>query len=146
VQGSVRDAVFPRAERPQRGLRAPWASLLSVGWIAIGVSLVAIGAASRQIGKPTWWLGDAVPSAPTVLWIVPVLGPFAAVMAAHRSVRLALGASVLACLVTGVVGAVDLDASPGAARLQLVLAGAGVLLTVAASAGRPTRQVHDAHR
>ena len=146
MQGSVRDAVFPRAERPQRGLRAPWAGLLSVGWIAIGVSLVAIGAESRQIGKPTWWLGDAVPTAPTLLWLAPVLGPFAAVMSAHRSVRWALGVSVLACLATGVVGVVDLDASPGAALLQLVLAGAGVLLTVAVSAGRPTRQVHDAHR
>lgn len=146
MQGSVRDAVFPRAERPRRGLRAPWAGLLSVGWIAIGVSLVGIGAASRQIGKPTWWLGDAVPTAPTVLWIVPVLGPFAAVMSAHRSVRWALGVSVLCSVVTGAVGAVDLDASPGAARLQLMLAFAGALLTAAASAGRPTRQAHEARR
>lgn len=139
VQGSVRGAVFPRADASESGLRPPWAGLLSIGWIAIGVALVAVGAASRQIGKASWWLGDSVPTRPTVLWLVPLVGPFVAVMASRRPALWALGFSALATLGVAAVAAGDLGTSPGAAVLQFALAGAGALLTVAASAGRPTR-------
>lgn len=146
MQGSVRDAVFPRADAPDRHLRAPWAGVLGVGWIALGVALVVVGATSRQIGKPVWWLGDAAGAGPSVLWLVPLMGPAAAIWASRRTPWWALATSIAASAATVAVALVDLERSPGAGVMQLVLAGAGALLTVAASAGLPTRRSSSASR
>jgi len=140
MEGSVRGAVFPRAPSSDRELRAPWSGVLTVGWIAVGLALVAIASTSRQVGKPVWWLGDAVPVSPTVWWIVPLLGPFVAVAASVNRAGTALVASGGASVWVVAVAARDLGVSPAAGVLELLLGGAGVLLTVAASAGVPTRR------
>lgn len=140
MEGSVRDAVFPRAPSSDRELRRPWAGVLAAGWVAVGLALVAVASTSRQVGKPVWWLGDAVPVSPSVWWVVPLIGPFVAVAASVNRARTALIASWAASVWVLVVGARDLSVSPAAGVAELVLGGAGALLTVAASAGVPTRQ------
>lgn len=142
----MRAVVFPREASIDRQLRAPWASLLSIGWVAIGLALVALASGSRRIGKPVWWLGDAVPVSPSPLWVVPLIAPFAAVIAARATAIIALTASGVACVAVAGVGAGDLAASRAAATVQFVLAGAGLLLTAAASAGVPTRRSPKRHR
>jgi len=140
MEGSVRDAVFPRAHSSDRELRRPWSGVLAAGWVAVGLALVAVGSTSRQVGKPVWWLGDSVPVSPSVWWIVPLIGPFVAVAASVNRARTALIASGAASVWVLAVAARDLNVSPAAGVAELVLGGAGALLTVAASAGVPTRR------
>lgn len=135
----MRAVVFPREASIDRQLRTPWASLLSIGWVGIGLALVALASGSRRIGKPVWWLGDNVPVSPSPLWVVPLIAPFAAVIASRATAAIALTTSGLACVAVAAVGAGDLGGSRAAATLQFVLAGAGALLTAAAAAGVPTR-------
>jgi hypothetical protein len=139
MEGSVRGAVFPRAPSSDRALRAPWSGVLAAGWIAVGLALVAVASTSRQVGKPVWWLGDAFPISPTVWWIVPLLGPFVAVAASVNRARTALIASGAASVWVLAVAVRDLGVSPAAGVVEMLLGGVGVLLTVAASAGVPTR-------
>lgn len=132
--------MFPRDASPERQLRTPWAGLLGAGWIAIGLALVAVAASSRRVGKPVWWLGDGTPVSFSVLWVVPLIVPFLAVMTAHTAARLALAMSAVAAASVAAVAAGDLNGSPASSLVQFVLAGAGAVLTLAATAGLPTRR------
>lgn len=136
----MRVVVFPREAFTDRPLRSPWASLLSIGWVSIGIALIIVASGSGRVGKPVWWLGDGEPISPSPLWVVPLIAPFAAAIAARATALLALTMSGVASVTVAAVAVGDLGGSRGAALVEFVLAGAGLLLTAAASAGVPTRQ------
>jgi hypothetical protein len=113
-----------------------WSLIVAVGWGVVMATFIVLGAASTKIGKPTWWVGDAVDFAPTVTWFVPFLLPALALSAAATNIKGSLLISLIAAVGLGVVGGFDVGRSPGIATAELAVAGAALLMTFAATGGR----------
>ncbi|MGA0877704.1 MAG: hypothetical protein ACO3SP_01155 [Ilumatobacteraceae bacterium] len=118
-----------------------WSRTMVTAWLIMGTAVVAVGSSSHVIGRPVFWLDDqrwgligavlmtaalAVPFG-AVLVVSYLEGPFIPYIGSLITVEL----TVLAIL--------DRHRSPGAAVVIGVLAGAGLLLTVASFGGRLRR-------
>lgn len=115
-----------------------WRNVTAVSWLVLGLALLALAISSRNAGKPTWWLGPESRPQFIGLWVIPFLAPIAAIIASLRFSRWATLVSLLSSLVLAVVALFDLQPTPGVAIGEFILAGAGVLITLASLAGRTT--------
>jgi hypothetical protein len=117
----------------RRNLTGGWRWVLAVGWIAIVVSLLFLyDAAVRIVGEQIVW---------NRLMAAPIVVPALVVIAVGLDWKLTLPISALAAGSVAVVGALDLHKgyqTVGAA--ELALAASGLLLTIAALAGRYRHQ------
>lgn len=118
-------------------LRRPWAAITVVTWLGITAALAAVGIASRNVGKPTWWLGTASDPAFVALWFVPFLAPIAAIIAAVRYARWASFVGMGAALAIAATAVVDIETTPGVALMEIIIAGCAMATAVISLAGRP---------
>ena len=107
-----------------------------LGLVAVSVAFIATGKASRDIGLATWWLGPAGDPQPVWIMLLPFVAPCAMVVGVLYGIRnlpwLGLGAAA----VTAAVGLGDIGRVNGIAVVELSLAAAGALVSIAALAGR----------
>jgi hypothetical protein len=118
-------------------LRQPWATITVVTWLGITAALAAVAISSRNVGKPTWWLGTASDPTFVALWFLPFLAPIAAIIAAVRYARWASFVGMGAALAIGAIAVVDIEASPGVALMEIVIAICAMATAIVSLAGRP---------
>lgn len=117
-------------------LTRTWRNVTALSWLVLGLAILALAISSRTLGKPTWWLGPESEPRFFLLWATPFVGPFASIVASLRFSQWATHVSLGSSLVLAIVAVFDLSKSPGVAVGEFVLAGAGLLITVASLAGR----------
>jgi len=121
----------------QTSLRRPWAAITIVTWLGVTAALAAVAISSRNVGKPTWWLGTASDPAFIGLWFVPFLAPIAAIVSALRYARWASFVGMGASLVIAAIAVVDIESTPGVALMEIVVAATAMTTAIASLAGRP---------
>jgi hypothetical protein len=119
-------------------LTSGWRWFFVLGWAAICAGLFAIADAVDTVGKPTWWMHPQS-RAPLIF-----IAPLAAVVLGLANWRRSLWVGALASVVIGVSALADRSRSPGAAAVEGALALAGLLITLAAIAGRMRKPADDA--
>lgn len=117
-------------------LTRTWRNVTALSWLVLGLAVLALAISSRSLGKPAWWLGPESQPRFFLLWSTPFLPPLASIIASLRFSRWATPVSFVSALALGVVAVFDLQNSPGIAVGEFVLAGAGVLISIASLAGR----------
>lgn len=123
-------------------LTRTWRNVTAASWLALGLALLALAISSRTLGKPTWWLGPQSNPRFIALWATPFLAPLASIIASLHFSRWATLVSFVSSLALAVVAVFDLQPTPGVAAGEFVLAGAGLLITIASLAGRTTVSVY----
>jgi hypothetical protein len=114
-----------------------WRWVLAAGWALLLPALLALGDAANSFGKPTWWLSNEA----TATWLspLPFVAPLIVTCAAAANWRRWPIAALLGVAALGVCAVVDAGRSPSVAVGEAILAGAGLLTSVACLAGRVRR-------
>jgi hypothetical protein len=103
------------------------------------VALVAVWKTSRELGLNTWWLGPLGEPQPWVMTLLPFLAPGAMLVLALNNSRWLPWAGLVASAWLAVVAVLDLDAVWRLALVELAIAAAGALVSVASLGGRYRR-------
>lgn len=134
------DPATPPVHRRARPLRPgqlewTWATIVAIGWALVIAGLVALGVAGRRLGVPPWWLGPETDPQPLPVWVAPFVLPGATLLMAVLNLRRTLVVSLAASVSCGLLALADAADSPGVALGEALLGLAGLLVTVAATAG-----------
>jgi hypothetical protein len=129
------EAFPPRPVRPGE-LVVAWRAALVVTWVLVFVTYLAVWKASEEIGIATWWLGPRSNPQPVVVRLVPFV--VAAIFGAIVTFPLrglpwfSLGGS----LVLAAIAVPDLGRATGLATIELAIAAAVAIVSLAALTGR----------
>ena len=123
-----------REQRPGE-LTTGWRIVFAIGWAGVILGFAAVWKSSRTLGLPLWWLGPEADPRLLPVQLLPFVPPALLIAGAVRSVRrlpwlgLASGAALIAIAVP------DLSRFTGLASVEIALAAAGALVSVASFAG-----------
>lgn len=113
-----------------------WRFVTGLTWGLVIVAYVAVWKTSRELGLSTWWLGPfGDPQTPFVT-MLPFIPPLVMVLLAVNNSRWLPRAGLGAAAVLAVIAVLDLGKVPRLALVELAIAGAGALISVASTAGR----------
>lgn len=99
-------------------------------------AIIAVAVTSRNIGKPTWWLGPQSNPSFVLLWALPFVAPIASIIAAVKFGRVASYVGFGSALLLGAIGVADMNITPGVALIECAIAIASALIAIATFAGR----------
>jgi hypothetical protein len=138
----------PRPPSRPGTLTIGWRVATAVGWGGVLLGIAAVWDSSRTMGLATWWLGAASEPQPFVVQLFPAVVALVVVVAALRNLRFLPGIGIGAAAVLIGVGLVDLGRFPRFGWIELALASAGLLVSVASFAGlqRATEPAGDGAR
>jgi hypothetical protein len=112
-----------------------WTTLTIVAWAGILLAFAAIWNSSVKVGLSTWWLGPRSAPRPVFISFIPFVMPVIVVAAAARRMRYVPVVGIAASVVTAAIAAGDINRVSGTAIVEFVLAGAGLLTSLAAFSG-----------
>ena len=115
-----------------------WRTVTVISWLLVFFAIIAIAVTSRNIGKPTWWLGPQSNPSFVLLWALPFVAPIASIIAAVKFGRVASYVGFGSALLLGAIGAADINRTPGVALVECVIAVSSALIAIATFAGRTT--------
>jgi hypothetical protein len=127
----VRPHHVPRAGE----LTTAWRILTGIGWIGIVVVLAATWNVSRQLGLPTWWLGPVDDQRPPYVLLLPFIAPAVMIALVGNRVRYVPWVGVLGAVATAAVGLGDVGRVRGLGVVELIAAGAALLVSIASLSG-----------
>jgi hypothetical protein len=104
-------------------------------WIGVIVALAAVWNASVQLGLSTWWLGPRADPQPRVVQFAPFIAPALMLLATINHVRWLAWFGLGAAAVVAGVGIGDLDRVTGLAIVELAIAAAAALASLASLTG-----------
>lgn len=116
-----------------------WRWVLALGWTGIIGCLMIVAGAGEVTGRAVWWFGADSDRRSLLVMVLPFVLPVAVVVMASQGARYVVEVSALATISTAVTAWLDRDDAPGAAAITALIAAAGLLLTLAALAGRVRR-------
>ena len=125
----------------QTGLTNTWRTVAVVSWLLVLFAIIAVAVTSRNIGKPTWWLGPQSDPSFVLLWALPFVAPIASIIAAVKFGRIASFVGFGSALLLGVIGVADINKTPGVAVIECTIAIASALIAIATFAGRINQSV-----
>ena len=120
----------------QTGLTNTWRTVAVVSWLLVLFAIIAVAVTSRNIGKPTWWLGPQSNPSFVLLWALPFVAPIASIIAVVKFGRIASFVGFGSALLLGVIGVADINNTPGVALIECTIAIASALIAIATFAGR----------
>ena len=120
------------------GLTNTWRTVAVVSWLLVFFAIMAVAVTSRNIGKPTWWLGPQSNPSFVLLWALPFVAPIASIIAAIKFGSIASYVGFGSALLLGAIGAADINNTPGVALIECTIAIAAALIAIATFAGRDT--------
>jgi len=115
-----------------------WRTVAVVSWLLVFFAIMAVAITSRNIGKPTWWLGPESNPSFILLWALPFVAPIASIIAAVKFGHFASFVGFGSALFLGAIGVADLNNTPGVALIECTIAIASALIAIATFAGRNT--------
>jgi hypothetical protein len=124
----------PRAARTGE-LAAPWRVVFVVGWLGAVLGFASVWKSSRTMGLSTWWLGPSSDPRSIVVQMVPFVVPVLLMVAGSRNGRFLPYWGVLGSLVLAAIGVGDLSRFQRLAVVELAIAGAVLLVSIASFAG-----------
>lgn len=119
-------------------LTRTWRTVAVISWLMVFFAIMAVAITSRNIGKPTWWLGPESNPSFVLLWALPFAAPIASIIAAIKFGRVASFIGFGAALSLGAIGVADISITPGVALIECAIAIASALIAIATFAGRTT--------
>jgi hypothetical protein len=127
-------------DEPRGGIRPGtltphWTTTFWLGWAGVAGGLVAVWYSSRVTGLATWWLGPEAEPRFLLVSLLPFVAPLCLCVLALSHRRWLPHLGIVGAMVTAVVGLVDLGRVRGYGAIELVLAAAGLALSVASFAG-----------
>ena len=121
---------------PRAGdLTTGWRILTGIGWTGIVLVLAATWNVSRQLGLPTWWLGPVDDPRPPYVLLLPFIAPAIMITLVGNRVRYVPWIGVLGAAATAAVGLGDLGRVRGLGVVELIAAGAALLVSIASFSG-----------
>jgi membrane-bound metal-dependent hydrolase YbcI (DUF457 family) len=121
---------------PRSGLTSTWRTVAVVSWLLVFFAIMAVAVTSRNIGKPTWWLGPESNPSFVLLWALPFVAPIASIIAAIKFGRIASFVGFGSALFLGAIGVADINNTPGVALIECTIAISSALIAIATFAGR----------
>ena len=118
------------------GLTSTWRTVVVVSWLLVFFAIIAVAVTSRNIGKPTWWLGPQSNPSFVLLWALPFAAPIASIIAAIKFGHIASFVGLGAALFLGAIGVADISNTPGVALIECAIAISSALIAIATFAGR----------
>ncbi len=109
--------------------------VLVSGWVGVILGFASVWKSSWTLGFSTWWLGPQASPRFFGLLVLPFVLPIVMVVLALTNVRYAAFAGIAAAVGTALIGWGDVGRQDKFAAVELALAGAGLLVSVAALAG-----------
>lgn len=131
VEGS---AVDESAVRPG-ALTSGWRLLTALVWVAMILAWAGVWNASVQLGLSTWWLGPRADPTPLVIRMVPFAVAVLLVLGAINATRYLPWAGLVGAAVFAGYAVVDIDRVPRIGWLELAIAAAAALATLASFSG-----------
>ena len=125
----------------QLRLTNAWRTVAVVSWLLVFFAIMAVAVTSRNIGKPTWWLGPQSNPSFVLLWALPFVAPIASIIAVVKFGRIASFVGFGSALLLGVIGVADINNTPGVALIECTIAIASALIAIATFAGRINQSV-----
>ncbi len=123
------------------GLTNTWRTVAVVSWLLVFFAIIAVAVTSRNIGKPTWWLGPESNPSFVLLWTLPFVAPIASIIAAIKFGRVASYVGLGSALLLGAIGAADINGTPGVALIECAIAVSSALIAIATFAGRTNQSL-----
>ncbi len=123
------------------GLTNTWRTVAVVSWLLVFFAIIAVAVTSRNIGKPTWWLGPESNPSFVLLWALPFVAPIASIIAAIKFGRVASYVGLGSALLLGAIGAADINGTPGVALIECAIAVSSALIAIATFAGRTNQSL-----
>jgi hypothetical protein len=128
--------VLPHPRPPRPGdLTLGWRSVTAVVWIGVILGLAAVWNASVQLGLSTWWLGARSAPQPRVIQFSPFIAPVLMLLATINQIRWLGWIGLGAAAVVGAFGVGDLGRVTVLALVELSIAGAAAIASVASLTG-----------
>ncbi len=125
----------PRPPARPGTLTIGWRVVTAVGWGGVLLGIAAVWDSSRTLGLATWWLGAVSEPQPFIVQLFPAVVALVVVVAALRNLRFLPAIGIGAATVLAGVGLVDLGRFPRFGWIELALALAGLLVSLASFAG-----------
>lgn len=137
-------SAHPRPPRPG-DLTFGWRAVTAGIWIGVIVALAAVWNTSVQLGLSTWWLGPRADPQPRFVQFSPFIAPALMLLATINQVRWLAWFGLGAAAVVAGVGIGDLGRVTGLAIVELAIAGAAALASLASLTGtyRSAAPAHD---
>ena len=129
----------PRPPARPGTLTTGWRVATAVGWGGVLLGIAAVWDSSRTLGLATWWLGASSEPRPFVVQLLPSAIALVVIVAALRNLRFVPFVGIVAAAALAVVGLVDLGRYPRFGWIELALAAAGMLVSIASLAGLQRR-------
>jgi hypothetical protein len=127
-------AEIPRPPRPG-DMSVAWRITTAITWIAVILGLAGVWNASVQLGLGTWWLGPRSSPQPVYLRMLPFVPAVVILLAVINNVRGIAWAGIVGAATVAVVGIVDLGYVRRLAWVELAIAAAALLVSVASFTG-----------
>ncbi|CAN0462277.1 unnamed protein product, partial [Phaeothamnion confervicola] len=112
-----------------------WRWTLGFSWGGVLLGFGAVTWSSRSLGLSTWWLGPSTQPRIIFLMLLPFVAPLLMCIGILTNSRWMPFAGLAAALVTGAIGLGDRTRVPGLAAVELALAAAGLLVSLASLSG-----------
>ena len=120
-------------------LTAGWHWVVRLAWLGVIIGFSSVWKASRDIGLPTWWIGELSDPQPLFVAVFPFAAPTAMVALTFGHSRLLPWLGLGASAVTASIGALDLAPYTGLGVVELSLAAAAAAVSLASFGGRYRR-------
>ena len=118
------------------GLTDTWRTVAVISWLLVFFAIMATAVTSRNIGKPTWWLGPESNPSFVLLLALPFVAPIASIISAIKFGRIASFVGFGSALFLGAIGVADINNTPGVALIECAIAISSALIAIATLAGR----------
>lgn len=116
-------------------LVASWRVVLVITWALVVFSYSMVWKTSRELGIGTWWLGARSDPQPTVVSLVPfAVAIVFGVICSFRVKRLSI-ATIIGAFALAAIALPDFSRSIGLATIELLIAGAVLLIGIGSLAG-----------
>ena len=112
-----------------------WSQVGVITWIAVLLADIAVSVTSRTVGKPPWWLGPSVNPAPLFFIAIPLVAIVVPLFLFVRSHARATRIAIVCASALAIIAIADIHRTPGVAVVELVVAVAAILGSIATNAG-----------
>jgi hypothetical protein len=116
-------------------LTTAWRAMMVTTWVGAFVAYLAVWKASEELGIGTWWLGPRSSPQPVIVRLIPFIVIAGFAILASYNVRRVPPLGLLGGAALAAIAVPDLSRSTGLAAIEFAIAGAVLVVSLAAFTG-----------